>query len=172
VNDALSGAYHVAAFAPDGVLVGKSTWSVSALSPKWLRVCGDMLHGCFRSLRLRVPFEGLQHLEVRCTRQGSTALATFYARDALAVSSLLMGGVNPEVDAEVQEMFLNSLVCTSVGQQGADFGELRRITDRPLHALVVWGNPEVDDDDAALVGELSTHFAAALLLGGSGAEHL
>jgi hypothetical protein len=35
--------------------------------------------------------------------------------------------------------------------------------DRPLHAVIVWGNPAVSDDDAGLIQELTAHFAGAML---------
>ncbi len=39
------------------------------------------------------------------------------------------------------------------------------IAERPLHAVVSWANPAVSDEDEQLIQELSTHYAAAFLLG-------
>jgi hypothetical protein len=126
-----------------------------------------MLRDAVPSAAVCVPVEGLSHLEVRYTRSGRTGLATFYANQVIATSSLLMDGAKPEADAEVQAIFLKSL-RRSVPTADA-FGELTEISDRPLHAVVSWANPEVSDEDEELVQQLSTHFAAAFLLGLHGA---
>jgi hypothetical protein len=132
-----------------------------------MSVCSDMLRDRVPSAAVCVPVEGLSHLEVRYTRSGRTGLATFWANQVMVSSSLLMDGVKPEADAEVQAMFLESL-RRSVPTADA-FGELTEISDRPLHAVVSWANPGVSDEDEKLVQELSTHFAAAFLLGPDGA---
>jgi hypothetical protein len=155
--------FHVAAFAADGSLVGQGTRHLDALSEKWMTVCAQMLPDGVPSAAVCVPVEGLSHLEVRYTRAGRTGIATFYANRAMAASAILMEGTNPERDAQVQSMFQESL--RGVVPAAEAFGALSTIAVRPLYAVVAWGNPAVSDKDEELIQELSTHFAAAFLLG-------
>jgi hypothetical protein len=158
--------YHVAVFLPDGSLEGTAVRERARLSAKWLGVGAELLAQDSASGRVVVPYENLDHLDVRFTRSDGAALVSYHAVGDLAVSSLLLTGENPVVEAEVIDMFLAS-VRRSGPVQGvgtvAPFGKLLSLRERPLHAVVVWGNPRVSDDDAQLIQELSAHVAGAFL---------
>ena len=158
--------FQVAAFGPDGDLLGRGPRFLSDLSAKWLRICDELLADGKPSARLRVPLAGLQHLEIRYTRAGCAGLATFFAHGVIVTSSLLLGGVEPELDEQVQEMFFRSL-GPQLGAQTAQAELALSGMSRPLHAVLAWASPGVTDADADLVQELSTHFAGSLLFSGS-----
>jgi|RhiMetdeSRZDD1v2_1073273.scaffolds.fasta_scaffold90731_6 hypothetical protein len=158
--------YHLAVFTPDGELQGTRVWNRSDLSSQWLGVCAELLRNSASSWRVAVPFENLEHLEIRCTHSSGVGLATYYARGELAVSTLLLRGDHPVVEAEVVAMFLASLGRVQLVQRLGALTRFRTISsmdDRPLHAVIVWGNPAVSDDDAGLIQELTAHFAGAML---------
>jgi hypothetical protein len=158
--------FQVAAFGPDGDLVGSGQRLLSDLSEKWLQICDELLADGRPSARLRVPLAGLEHLEIRYTRAGCAGVATFFAHGVIVTSSLLLGGVEPEVAKEVQEMFFRSL-GPQLGVQAALAELALSEISRPLHAVVAWASPGVTDADADMVQELTTHFAGSLLFSGS-----
>ena len=165
-RDSVADQYHVAVFLPDGSLEGTGVRQRAGLSAKWLGVAAELLAVVGASGRAAVPFENLTHLELRFTRLRSAALVTYCAGGALAVSTLLLTGEDPTVEAEVIEMFLASArrsVSVPVSGPRAPFDQLGSLRQRPLHAVVVWGNPGVTDQDGELIQELSAHVAGAFL---------
>jgi hypothetical protein len=158
--------YYVAVFAMDGSLVGVGAWKHEALSPKWLQVAADLVESATQLGRATVPIENLDHLELKLTRAEGASLATYYAHGILAVSTLLFRGDNPHVEAELSEMFVQSL-CDSARiarlTQSDPFSALFSLTERPLHVVVPWSHSDVTSDDHELLKELSAHVAGAVL---------
>jgi hypothetical protein len=156
--------FYMAPFGPDGECLGIGFWAFDALSAKWIALCSQFLATLGDSFRAHWSGQ-LDHIETKFTSQSGAGIGTFYVRGKLATSCLYLSGSNVEVEAGVRGLFVDSLrrvplvQAATLGQ--AAFADLFQVTERPLVAVVVWGNPEVNEDDAELIRELSTHFAAA-----------
>jgi hypothetical protein len=158
--------FFVAPFAPDGELLGVGSWQLSDLSPKWLNFCERML----RDLGpvFRVPLEhNLSHLEVKLTSTNGAGLGTFYAHGQIALSTAYLRGQDSDAELEVLRMFISSLrrvdVVKGLQRERLPFEDALTVRERPLHVVVVWGNPNVSEEDQGLIQELSNHFAGAFL---------
>jgi len=103
----------------------------------------------------------------RRVRDGRIAMmVSYHGHGILATSTLLLTGDAPEIEAEVIKMFVQSLRGSPAVTrfQGAEpFGALFSFTERPLHVVVPWPQATISEDDQALVQELSTHVAGAVL---------
>ena len=158
--------YHVAAFAADGSLVGVGSWDRAALSAKWLAVGGALVQAAIRSGRAAVPIEQLNHLALHVSQVSGVMLATYYAHDTLAASTLLLPGKALEIEAELIGMFVRSLRSTEAVtrlQTVEPFAALFSLAERPLHVVVPWAHAAVSEDDHQLIQQLSTHVAGAVL---------
>ena len=153
----------IAAFAADGELVGTGRWTVSDLSPNWVEVCHRLLRENGPSFR--VSFDRpLDHIEVKVASAAGSALCSFFANGEIVLSSACVSGLAESADREVLELFRQSLLRVPLVHPMAGarpFHRLFSLSERPLVAVVCWGNPGVSDEDNHLVRELGVHLAGA-----------
>jgi hypothetical protein len=163
---AASGMFYAAPFASDGELVGVGHWRLADLSPRWLEFCRQLLASQGKRFRAALPGP-LNRLQLSFTSTEGTALLTFDVGGQIAASAVYLRGENPAAEQEVLAMFVESLRRTAVVQQGqagrTPFQAVFGLNERPLHVVVAWGNPAVNDEDSGLVTELGNHMAAAFL---------
>ena len=158
--------FFVAPFANAGELVGVGAWELSALSPEWLGLCERMLRELGPTFH--VALEGpLSHLEIKLTSAGGAGLGTFYAHGHIVISTAYLRGLETHSEDEMLQMFVSSLRRVELVQRfrtdESPFGEIFSVSERPLHVVVAWGNPNVSEEDERLIEELSNHFAGAFL---------
>jgi hypothetical protein len=166
MTDAPDPMFYSAPFASDGELVGVGQWRLADLSPRWLEFCRQLLVSQGGRFRTALPGP-LNRLQLSFTSAEGVALVTFSVAGQIAASAVYLRGENPAAEQEMLAMFVESVRRTAVVQQGqagrepfqAAFG----LTERPLHVVVAWGNPAVNDEDSGLVTELGNHMAAAFL---------
>lgn len=159
--------FWIAAFGIDGEFVGKDRWEFEKLSAKWLSICREFLaqHGDSFDASWS---NALAHIQTKFTADMGVALATFSAHGRPVVSVVLASGLSPVAESSVLKMFINSLqgvelVGAAVRSQNA-FHELLCLPERPAMIVVPWADPEVSEQDEALVRELSLHTAGAYFL--------
>jgi hypothetical protein len=165
-NTPHSAYFCVAAFTPDGELVGTGMRKLAELSPKWLSVCQALLDANGSVFRIS-PGQTLSHIELKLTSADGAGLGAFFVHGHLATSTAYFRGAVPEAEAEVQRMFLASLRPSKRlgAPSGTPFEALLGIPERPLHVVIPWANPRVSDEDYSLLRELSDHFAGVFLCG-------
>jgi len=167
------GRFYVAPFTIDGESLGVHEWDVAQLSAKWLSFAQQLIHENGSVLR-RSLGGPLSHLEIKLTAADGIGLGTMFANDQIVVSTAYFGGANPAEERELETMFLESLRGSAPVKRHASmdlpFDQLRTIRERPLHVVVVWGNPQVSDQDHELIREFANHFAGAFLCSPSGPE--
>lgn len=152
----------LAVFDITGALVGQRHFAISQLSQKWLRVCEEILasNGEQFAITFAPP---LDHIALRFTSESGAAIATFRVGANIANSLLLTSGAVPEADAEVMQMFFESVCATATQLRTSGtfspFIDMSRIAERPLACVVAWGSPNVPDKDQDVVRELSWHLA-------------
>lgn len=158
--------FFAAPFAPDGELLGVGAWQLSALSPKWLNFCEVMLRDLGPIFRTSLGGP-LSHLEIKLTSVDGAGLGTFYAHGQIAVSTAYLRGQDSDAEHEMLRMFIASLrqveIVKSFQMNSSSFESALSVRERPLHVVVVWGNPNVSDEDHELIRELSNHLAGAFL---------
>jgi len=162
---AQSDALCIAAFAADGELVGTGRWRVSDLSPKWVGVCRSLLRENGPSFRASFG-RPLAHIELKFTSAAGSALCAFFANGEIVMSSACVSGFSGNADREVLRLFQQSLLQVPLihwptSDSSQAFQGLFSLSERPLVAVVCWGNPSVSDEDADLVRELGVHLAGA-----------
>src|ERR1051325_6229183 len=126
--------YHVAAFAADGSLVGVGSWDRAALSPQWLAVAAALVESATRSGRAVVPIEHLNHLALQVSEASGAMLATYYAHDTIAASTLLLRGGSLDLEAALIRMFVHSLRSAAPVarlQAAEPFAALFSLAERP-----------------------------------------
>ena len=159
--------FYVAPFAIDGELVGIAPLSVSALSPRWLGLCRELIGKNGESFSCAIPQQSLRHISLQITSSNGATLVTFSANGQIVSSSAALAGTDPMTDTQVLRMFVESLRTTSsvvVASGSPDpFEQALHIAERPLYVVVPWANPTVSDTDHDLVRELNNHLAGALL---------
>lgn len=160
--------FYVSPFGMDGESLGTGFWAASNLSERWLDVCVAFLHQHGLVFDSRWP-EPLSHVRTKLTSASGAAIATFYVRDQIVSSILLLSGRSPAVDDDVAAMFTESLKRSSpsVGVSRSSrpgFQAILARKERPLMAVVAWPDPSVSDEDQDLVRELGLHLAGAFLL--------
>src|SRR4051794_24869124 len=100
--------FAVAAYLPNGELVGTGTWQLSSLSPKWIGVCEGLLEA--RGPNFETDLDGpLRHLRLKCTSSQGAALLLASIHGRPASSAALVTGGSADVDAEVLTMFADSM---------------------------------------------------------------
>jgi hypothetical protein len=160
--------FYAAPFASDGQLVGVGQWRLADLSARWLDFCGQFLVQHGERFRSALPAP-LNRLELTFTSAEGTALATIAVAGQIAASAVYLRGENPNAEQELLAMFVESLRRTAIVQQchvGPEpFQAALGLTERPLHVVVAWGSPAVDEEDYGLVTEVGNHMAAAFLCG-------
>ena len=155
----------IAAFAADGELVGTGRWTVSDLSPKWVNVCQSILREHGPSFRASFG-RPLAHIELKFDSSAGSALCTFFANGEIAMSSACVSGLSETADREVLQLFRQSLLREPLAHLAASdpsraFQSLFSLPDRPLAAVVCWGNPTISEEDTNVVRELGVHLAGA-----------
>jgi hypothetical protein len=158
--------FYAAPFASDGELVGVGQWRLTDLSPRWLEFCRQLLANEGEKFRTALPGP-LSRLHLNFTSAEGTALVTFSVGAQIAASAVYLRGENANTEQEVLAMFVDSLRRTAIVEQcqaGRDpFRVAFALKERPLHVVVAWGNPAVNEEDSGLVTELGNHMAAAFL---------
>lgn len=159
----------LAIFTADGALTGVTPCSSSILSPRWMEFWRQMLGAHGPVFKAAIPIPPLSHIEVRLTCSEGGALASFAVHAQPAVSAVALTGGNPEAEAQMLRMFVDSLRRTQPVRALAGgelpFEAVFGVAQRPLFAAVVWGNPAVNDEDYETVIELANHLAGVLLTG-------
>lgn len=166
MSQAIGQVFHAAPFAFDGELLGVGAWQVSGLSPRWiefarevLRAGGSAFHGPLPS-----PFE---RIGLRFTSASGAALATFSLDGVPVASSAYLRGDDLTAERQLLAMFVESVrrvdIVRKSQRTSQPFVEAFSIAERPLHVAIAWGVSE--GDDASMIAELGTHFAAAFLYG-------
>lgn len=158
--------FFTAPFAADGELMGVGQWRLSDLSPRWLQVCRELLTQGSEAFRTALP-EPLDRVEVKFTAAGGAAIATFSVGGELAASAAYLRGDDPGAERELLGLFVESLRRSAVVRQcqasSEPFQSVFGLSQRPLHVVVPWGNPQVAEQDDDLVSELGNHLAAVFL---------
>ena len=158
--------FFTAPFAVDGEMLGLGEISIAQLSPKWLGVCGNIIGAHGDTFRVSLG-QALSHLEIQLTASRGAGLGTFFANSEIVVSTAYLRGTDRALEQVVLSSFVDSINRTTVGRQAGTspsrFWSMLSISQRPLQVVIAWGNPQVSTQDAELVRELATHFAAAFL---------
>ena len=109
----------------------------------------------------------LNHVELKFTSAAGAALGTFYVGGQLAASAAYLRGDSLDADQELMDMFVESLRRSSLVQncktEADPFAAVFGLRQRPLHVVVPWANPKIEEKDQDLVHELGNHIAAAFL---------
>jgi hypothetical protein len=152
-------------FALDGEFLGIHHAKASDLSPKWLKVCRGFLRThetIFRGSMGQI----LSHIEFKLDAFGPAGLGTFYADGEIALSTIYLPGKDAS-ELNIARLFVEYLRRSPVIQAAqtstTPFEAIMTFRERPLHGIVIWGNPKVKDEDYQLISELAKHFAAAFL---------
>jgi hypothetical protein len=160
--------FFVAAFAPDGELIGVAGRDLEKLSPKWLGFCRDLLASGRGMFRGSVPLPPLQHITLQVTAGSGAALVSFLVGDQPVSSAVALTGRDPAAEVEALKMFVGSMRGVPLVQQTAatskPFEALFTLAERPVYVVVPWANPRVSQEDKQLVQELEIHLAATLTL--------
>ena len=155
-----------APFAFDGESQGIGEWELSALSPRWLDVCEQLLRQHGPVFRTSLGHK-LSHLEIELTSARGAGIGTFRAHNRVVISTGYLRGQDAVADSEVVQMLINSLrrvpIVQSAKSTPSPFEEMKSIVERPIHLIVAWADPNVSEQDEELVRELANHFAAAYL---------
>ncbi len=134
--------------------------------PKGSRLQTTLVRSAAAGGRIAVPIENLDHLALQLTRARGASLVTYYVHDVLAASTLLLRGEDQPAEADLMQMFVQSLRGSALVARLAQpdpLAALFSLHDRPLHVVVPWVQDEIEEDDAGLVQELSAHVAGVLL---------
>jgi hypothetical protein len=164
----VSDRFFTAAYALDGELVGVGQQHISQLSKRWINVAAALLaeQGSNFDAHLRGP---LAHMRLKLTSSDGMGLGMFFVNDQLVASTAYLRGDDPAGEKQLCEMFVQSLESTGYVRRAATtempFRSILQLRERPLHIAIVWGNPNVSQDDHQLVQEFATHMAAAFLCG-------
>lgn len=158
--------FYAAPFAIDGELLGIGEWQLSKLSPRWLEFSREVLRsgGPVFDKSLSAPFD---RVRLRFTSANGVAIATFSIDSVPVASSAFLRGTDSAAERQVLQMFVESSrrvrVVQRVSTTPEPFAKAFTISQRPLHIVIAWGTQQGEDAD--MVSELSTHFAAAFLFG-------
>jgi hypothetical protein len=155
--------FALAVFDVTGELVGRVPFDTSQLSADWSNLSASLL--ATQGSAFATNLIGAEaHLGLRFTSSAGAAVATFHAHERLVVSVLLLSGRSTETEAELVELFHNSISAAAEkllgGPPPAGFSALRSLTDRPLAFIVAWGAEGVAEKDEDLLRDLSLHIAA------------
>ncbi len=148
-------------------MVGVAGRSFAELSPRWLAFCRQLIDEFGPVFKRVIPIPPLAHITVQLTTIDAASLVTIYVRDRVANSAIALSGGNPQAEREALTRFVDSLRRTLLVQQAAPnskpFEAAFTLNDRPLYIVVPWPDPQISDEDQALVLELDNHLAAAIL---------
>ena len=158
--------FYIAPYGIDGKQVDLGFRETSRLSSTCLGVCTEFLnaHGAV----FDASWGGkLNELRTKVTSASGSAIATFFVRDGVASSILLLSGQSPEVDHSVTEMFVESFRRNALVQRAASsphpFSTVAALNERPLMVAVAWPDPTILDQEQELARELGIHLAGAFL---------
>jgi hypothetical protein len=151
--------YYVASYSADGEFMGRGSWSVEKLSPKWKAVCCSLIESNGPNFDCSMG-QGFSHIRVKLTSISQAGLGMFFVGNKLALSTAYLCGHNA-ASLEVLRMFLNSLRrAPSAADNSEAFSENEQLNARPLHIVVPWA-AGISASDEDVIRELSAHFAAA-----------
>lgn len=155
--------FYAAPFALNGELVGIGKWQVSALSLKWLKFCAEALENRGTIFEGPLP-PPLERVSMNLTSGSAAVLATFSIDGFLVGSSVYLRGTNAAAEKDILHQFVDSLRKTDIVREAQTnqqpFAEILTISERPLHIAIAWGDLR---EEAAIIPDLATHFAAVLL---------
>ena len=157
--------FHVAPFACDGDEIGKGEWDASNLSSEWLGRCRKLLAPDSAGRQcLPDPFGDFS---VHATIAGTSGIASFFVRDALASSSAFLSGDNAALDQQVLAMFIESLRRIPIVIESSatiePFAQMLDVRERPIHFAVPWPDGNVSDAEFDSVSLFSNHYVACIL---------
>jgi hypothetical protein len=163
IDDGSDG-FSVASFAIDGKLEGLGRWDNQNLSPKWTKICEDILR--VKGDNFDYNWTGaLSHVRTKCTSARGAAICTFFVNDQSASSILLVRGHDSAAERDVARLFVNSLQKVPLVQVSTNISEpfvdILSISERPLMVVVPFPIDAISDQDHGVVRELSLHLAAA-----------
>jgi hypothetical protein len=144
----------------------RRTHDTASLLPAAVEVFRDLLEQHGDDFRARLPVRGLEHVELKWTREGSGALTTFWSRHFPVSTSALAPGLDAAADRAVLES-LQELVMRFHGDLPAEPGfDLLAIAERPLLATLPIPVPTAAiSPDMGLIADAETCLAAAFFLG-------
>lgn len=155
--------FHLAVFSIDGELTGVRRWDSSELDPKKVQECRQILASNASQGRgsLRAPNDAVGYTY---TTHHGAALLTMSVAANIGVSVLLASGSSPSVDRQYMDLF-----CISVSKaspvatlgSGERFRKMLSLTHRPLGVAVIWGNPQISDNESDVMREFTCHFLGA-----------
>jgi hypothetical protein len=148
-----------------GSVSSRRTHDTITLVPAAVEVFRDLLKRHGDDFRVRLPVRRLEHLELKWTREGSGALATFWSRHYPITTSALATGLDADDDRAVLDS-LQQLVMRFHGDSPEEPGfDLLAIADRPLLATVPIPVPALAlSPDMGVIVDAETCLAAAFFL--------
>ncbi|MBS0260406.1 MAG: hypothetical protein JSS02_00510, partial [Planctomycetes bacterium] len=130
----------------------------------WREVCTAFLkkHGAV----FDVLWDGnLSEIRTKFTSANGAAIATFFVREHVTASVLLLRARSPTIEKQLTEMFVDSLRRTTWVVQAATtpfpFSTAGSIIDRPLLLVVAFPEPSVSEHEQSITRELVLHLAGA-----------
>lgn len=153
--------FFIAPFACDGESLGIGEWNSSNLESTWLNRL-RFLTGPdnYDHRALPSPFSDFS---VRATLVEGSGIATFFVRDVLATSAVILTGARLDAEFQILNMFLDSVRRVSiVAESGVDsrMDRMIEIANRPLMIAIPWPDDRISDDEYATISAISIHFAA------------
>ena len=163
--EAVKSGFSILSFSFDGEPVGPRFQEFEDLSGKWLDICDQFL-------KHNGPVfdtswgKQLARFETKMTSASGSALLTFRVSGQIAASGMLLTGGSPAAEAQVTQMFIESLMRIKLVQNAAKnrpnpFGEIVQTTTRPLLVVIPWPQEPISDEDHGVVVDLSLHLAGA-----------
>jgi hypothetical protein len=163
MQDKQESGFYILPFGIDGEPVGIGFWDMSKLSEDLLCLCKEYLELPGTILEASRD-EYLLHIRTKMTSTLGTAVITFLVHGRSASSVLLMSGLSPLVENDVEQLFVDSLSKTILVQSAAGlskpFDGIISAKERPLMIVVPWPDANISDKDYQIIRDLSLHLAA------------
>jgi len=157
--------FYVLRHVMDGESEGLAFQELALLSTQWLYICRAFISQ--KPAAFEEAWRGpLAHISTKLASSAGVALVSFKVGGVLAASVLLASGTASIIEAQVIDLFIDSLgkvdlIKPATPGKDAFFEELREITARPLMIVVPWPHAAISASDENLVRELSVHLAGA-----------
>jgi hypothetical protein len=137
----------------------------ASLPPAVVEVFRDLLKWHGDDFRERLPVPGLEHVELKWTREGSGALATFWSRNVPVTTSALAPGLDADDALAVLES-VQQLVLQFHGDSPEEPAfDLLAVAERPLLATLPIPVPALAlSPDMGVIADAETCLAAAFFL--------
>ena len=147
-----------------GSVHSRRTHDTGGLVRAAVEVFRSMLNRHGENFREPLPVDGLGHIELNWTRQGTAAVATFWSGGTPVTTSALAPGLSADDDQAVL-WGVQSLILRFHGDSPAEPGfDLLTIPDRPLIATLPIPVPVTNPADMAMIADMETCLAAAFFL--------